>query len=110
MSLSKDNKSAEEGSQLSKALGTAGEAVLASAALIVLGAWSGMWLDKQLHTQPLLTLLLAILGMFLGLARMVKKALDMDRLENRPADRSRQSGSPNHKEESKGDERLNRQE
>ncbi|GEM_PF-1965151 len=71
------------------ALAAAGEAVLGIAVAAGLGAWSGMWLDDRLHTTPWLAICLALLGMSLGLARMVIKAIE--------ADRAGESSSGSHK-------------
>lgn len=57
---------------------TAGDAVLGAAVLTGLGAWAGFWLDDHLHTSPWLAVSLSLLGMSLGLARMVLKALKAD--------------------------------
>ena len=64
---------------LSKGLASAGDAVLAIAVLVGLGAWGGMWLDEKFHTQPLLAITLSLLGMTGGLARMVIKALQTEK-------------------------------
>lgn len=64
---------------LSQALASAGDAVLAIAVLVGLGAWGGMWLDEKFHTQPLLAITLSLLGMVGGLARMVIKALQAEK-------------------------------
>lgn len=68
-----------EPSDLTKALASAGDAVLAIAVLVGLGAWGGMWLDEKFHTQPLLAISLSLLGMVGGLARMVIKALQAEK-------------------------------
>lgn len=65
--------------ELMAALSSAGEAVLAVGVLVALGAWGGMWLDDRLGTTPWLAICLSLLGMVLGLARMVAKALAADR-------------------------------
>lgn len=59
-------------------LGLATEAVLGTAVLIGLGVWAGNWLDAKFDTDPIFTVLLPILGVILGLARMVKMAFDSD--------------------------------
>lgn len=53
----------------------AAESVLAIAVLSGLGAWGGFWLDGKLHTAPWIAIGLALLGLCLGLAYMVMKAL-----------------------------------
>ena len=52
----------------------AADAVIGAAVLTVLGAAAGYWLDRKLHTTPLFSLVLVMVGMVLGLARMVIKA------------------------------------
>jgi len=51
----------------------AGDAVIGAAVLTVAGAAGGHWLDRQLHTAPLFTMLLLFGGMFAGLWRMIAK-------------------------------------
>jgi F0F1-type ATP synthase assembly protein I len=65
-----DNKSEVIG-----ALASAGEFVLAMAVLAGLGVWGGTKLDEWLHTSPWFTISLSLLGVGLGLARMVLKAM-----------------------------------
>ena len=60
-------------------LAGAGESVLAIGVLVGLGAWGGFWLDGQLHTAPWLAIVLSLLGMSLGLWRMVAKAMASDK-------------------------------
>ncbi len=60
-------------------LAGAGESVLAIGVLVGLGAWGGFWLDGQLHTAPWLAISLSLIGMTLGLWRMVAKALAADK-------------------------------
>ncbi|MBS1957525.1 MAG: AtpZ/AtpI family protein [Cyanobacteria bacterium SZAS-4] len=60
-------------------LAGAGESVLAIGVLVGLGAWGGFWLDGQLHTAPWLAIVLSLLGMCLGLWRMVAKAMASDK-------------------------------
>ncbi|MFN8553037.1 MAG: AtpZ/AtpI family protein [Candidatus Obscuribacterales bacterium] len=60
-------------------LAGAGESVLAIAVLVGLGAWGGFWLDGKLNTAPWLAIVLSLLGMCLGLWRMVAKALAADK-------------------------------
>jgi F0F1-type ATP synthase assembly protein I len=61
------------------ALASSGESVLATAALVGLGVWGGAKLDEWLHCAPWLTIGLALLGVGLGLARMVMKAMDTEK-------------------------------
>lgn len=60
-------------------LAGAGESVLAIGILVGLGAWGGFWLDGKFHTTPWLAIVLSILGMCLGLGRMVMKALESEK-------------------------------
>lgn len=64
---------------LTKAIASASDAVLAIAILVALGVWGGNWLDDKFHTQPLMAICLALLGMAAGLARMVLKALQTEK-------------------------------
>ena len=66
---SSDNKN-----EIAGALASAGESVLAIAVLAGLGVWGGTKLDDLVHCSPLFTIGLSLLGVGLGLARMVIKA------------------------------------
>ncbi len=66
--------------EMADQLAGAGESVLAIGVLVGLGAWGGFWLDGKLHTAPWLAIGLSLLGMSFGLARMVMKALQSDKL------------------------------
>ena len=61
------------------AVSAAGDAVLGTAVLIALGAWSGLWLDSKFHTTPWLAIVLSLVGMVLGLARMILKTLKSEK-------------------------------
>jgi F0F1-type ATP synthase assembly protein I len=63
------------------AISSAGESVVGIAVMVALGAWGGMWLDDRLHTTPWLAISLSLLGMVLGLTRMVVKAIQADKAE-----------------------------
>lgn len=65
--------------EIMAAMTTAGDAVLGMAILSGFGAWGGFWLDEKLHTTPLLAISLALIGLGLGLARMVVKAIKADK-------------------------------
>jgi F0F1-type ATP synthase assembly protein I len=64
-------------------LAGAGESVLAIGLLAWLGVWGGGWLDGKFHTSPWLTIVLALLGVGLGLTRMVMKALKSEQPEKK---------------------------
>jgi F0F1-type ATP synthase assembly protein I len=57
----------------------AGDAVIGIAVLTSLGAWGGFWLDGKLNSTPWCAIGLSLLGMGLGLTRMVLRALKQDR-------------------------------
>jgi F0F1-type ATP synthase assembly protein I len=69
-----DNKN-----EVAGALASAGESVLAIAVLAGLGVWGGAKLDEMMHCAPLLTISLALIGVVLGLARMVIKAKEAEK-------------------------------
>ncbi len=69
------NNVGKKSSDVTGALASAGEFVLAMAVLAGLGVWAGGKLDEQFHCSPFLTITLSLLGVGLGLARMVVKAL-----------------------------------
>jgi F0F1-type ATP synthase assembly protein I len=66
---------------LIRSLGSAGEAVLAIGVLSGFGAWGGFQLDERFHSSPWLAVGLALLGMALGLTRMVMQALAAEKNE-----------------------------
>ncbi|HEY9683872.1 MAG TPA: hypothetical protein V6C86_19980 [Oculatellaceae cyanobacterium] len=72
--IDSDNKN-----EIAGALASAGESVLAIAVLAGLGVWGGSKLDDMMHCAPLLTIGLALLGVVLGLARMVVKAKEAEK-------------------------------
>jgi hypothetical protein len=61
--------------EVMQGIASAGDAVIGTAVLAGFGAWGGMWLDDKFHTAPWLTVALALIGVGLGLARMVVKAM-----------------------------------
>jgi F0F1-type ATP synthase assembly protein I len=69
-----DNKN-----EIAGALASAGESVLAIGVLAGLGVWGGTKLDEMFHCAPLLTIGLALLGVGLGLTRMVIKAREAEK-------------------------------
>ena len=68
---------------LIKALASAGESVLAIGVLSGFGAWGGFQLDQRFHSSPWLAIGLALLGLTLGLARMVMQALRAEKTESK---------------------------
>jgi F0F1-type ATP synthase assembly protein I len=69
----------DEKKELYKQLAGAGESVLATAILAGLGVWGGMAVDGKFHISPWGTVCLSMLGVGLGLARMVMKALQSEK-------------------------------
>jgi F0F1-type ATP synthase assembly protein I len=63
------------------AVSAAGDAVLGTAVLIAVGAWGGLWLDGKLHTTSWLAIVLSLVGMVLGLTRMILKTLKSEKTE-----------------------------
>jgi F0F1-type ATP synthase assembly protein I len=57
----------------------AGDAVIGIAVLVGLGAWGGFWLDGKLNSTPWCAISFSLIGMTLGLTRMVLRALKQDR-------------------------------
>jgi F0F1-type ATP synthase assembly protein I len=56
-----------------------GDGVLSAAVLIVLGVYGGQFLDHKFHTTPWFSASLPLLGCVLGLARLVIKAVNLDK-------------------------------
>jgi F0F1-type ATP synthase assembly protein I len=65
----------DDDDSLIRSLGSGGEAVLSIGVLSGFGAWGGFQLDQHFHSSPWLAVGLALLGMALGLTRMVMQAL-----------------------------------
>jgi F0F1-type ATP synthase assembly protein I len=68
----------KNGADMKQAMMMMGDCVLGAAVLIVLGVFGGAWLDGKLHSAPLWTICLSLLGGGLGLARLVIKALHLE--------------------------------
>jgi len=64
---------------VSKAMLAVGDGVLVGAILIMLGVYSGQFLDQKLNTIPWFSTLLPLVGGGLGLARMVVNAINLDK-------------------------------
>jgi F0F1-type ATP synthase assembly protein I len=62
-----------------RSLAGAGESVLAIGVLAGVGAWGGCLLDQRFHCTPWCAIVLSLLGLSLGLARMVMKALQSEK-------------------------------
>ena|SRR5215471_19581838 len=96
-------------SEMFKAVAAASDAVLGAAVLTGLGAWGGLYLDEKLNASPWFAVSLGLLGAGLGLARMVKKALDAEKADEQP--KSRKAGDkpravPDNSQESGSDSIL----
>ncbi|HEY9867949.1 MAG TPA: AtpZ/AtpI family protein [Candidatus Obscuribacterales bacterium] len=65
--------------EMLRAVAAASDAVIGAAVLTGLGAWAGLFLDERLHSSPWFAVALGLAGAGLGLARMVKKALDAEK-------------------------------
>ena len=55
-----------------------GDGVLGAAVLVIIGVYSGNWLDERFHSAPMCSFGLALLGGGAGLARLVAKANSLD--------------------------------
>lgn len=64
--------------EMLRAVAAASDAVIGAAVLTGLGAWAGLFLDEKLHSSPWFAVALGLAGAGLGLARMIKKALDAE--------------------------------
>jgi ATP synthase protein I len=53
-------------------LGVLSAAVILLACAILLGLFGGSWIDEQFLTAPFFTIMLSILGGFLGFSRLIK--------------------------------------
>lgn len=68
---------AKDNTDLKQAMFQVSDGVIGAAVLIVIGLFVGQWLDKQFHTGPLCMVVLSLIGGGLGLARLVKKAMQI---------------------------------
>lgn len=68
----------KDATDMKQAMMMMGDCVLGAAVLIVVGVFAGSWLDSRLHSAPLWTVALSLLGAGLGLARLVIKALKLE--------------------------------
>lgn len=68
---------AKDNTDLKQAMFQVSDGVIGAAVLIVIGLFAGQWLDKQFHTGPLWMVVLSLIGGGLGLARLVKKAMQI---------------------------------
>lgn len=111
------DKSKEDGSQsasttgandmrdLKRSMLVVGDAVLGAAVLVLLGVWGGGFLDQKLNTGPWCSIGLSMLGAGLGLARMVMKAMELDKKAPAPNE-AHFSASPSTSTESAGTDSL----
>jgi F0F1-type ATP synthase assembly protein I len=68
-----------EDGNLKGALMTVADGVLGAAVLVVVGMWLGGWLDQKLNTAPWLSIGLSLTGAGVGLARLVIKAINIEK-------------------------------
>jgi F0F1-type ATP synthase assembly protein I len=68
---------AKDTTNLKQLMFQASDGIIGAAILVAVGVFAGRWLDDKLHTTPWLTVVLAVIGSILGLARLVKKAIDI---------------------------------
>ena len=62
-----------------KAMIAVGDGVLGAGLLVALGAYFGHIIDQKIGSTPWLTIVLSISGAGLGLARLVQKAIKLDK-------------------------------
>ena len=77
-----------------KGVAAASDAVIGAAVLTGLGVWGGLYLDERLNSTPWFAVSLGLLGGGLGLARMVKKALDAEKQSSDADDSGKGAGNP----------------
>jgi len=70
-----------KGVSINKAVLAVSDGVVGAAVLIVIGIYAGLYLDKKFMTSPWFTLGLLFLGGGVGLARLVIKAMNLDKLD-----------------------------
>jgi F0F1-type ATP synthase assembly protein I len=71
----------DKGVSINKAMLAVGDGVIGAAVLIIIGIYLGLYLDKKFMTSPWFTLGLLFLGGGIGLARLVMKAMNLDKLD-----------------------------
>lgn len=76
--------SKEDKGEVLSAIVSASDAVIGTAVLAFLGAWGGGFIDEKMGISGTWSIILSILGVGLGLFRMVKKALDAEKKESKP--------------------------
>lgn len=82
---SQDSKQDKQDSnEVLSAIVSASDAVIGTAVLAFLGAWGGGYIDQKMGISGTWSIILSILGVGLGLFRMVKKALDAEKKESKP--------------------------
>ncbi len=80
--------------EVMRGVAAASDAVIGAAVLTGLGAWGGLYLDEKLNASPWFAVSLGLLGGGLGLARMVKKALDAEKQSPDPPKVSKGDDKP----------------
>jgi F0F1-type ATP synthase assembly protein I len=68
-----------ENGNLKGAMMAVADGVLGAAALVVIGMWLGGWLDQKFATGPWLSIGLSLAGAAAGLARLVVKAINIEK-------------------------------
>lgn len=72
-----DKESNTDNTDLKQAMFQVSDGVIGAAVLIVIGVMGGNWLDAKFNTAPWMLITLSVLGGGLGLARLVKKAMQI---------------------------------
>lgn len=85
---------ANDSTDLKKAMFQVSDAVIGAGILVFLGVFIGNWLDSKLNCAPWGVIGLSMLGAILGLARMVKKAMNIGVTSPDPRQRKNSSPSP----------------
>lgn len=71
----------EEPLSTNKAMLVVADGVIGAGVLLVLGVWLGQFLDHKFLTTPWLTIILCFLGGGAGLARLIIKAIALNKEE-----------------------------
>jgi F0F1-type ATP synthase assembly protein I len=69
----------KDNGNLKGAMMAVADGVLGAAALVVIGMWLGGWLDQKFATAPWFSLGLSLTGGGAGLARLVIKAINIEK-------------------------------
>ncbi len=71
----------EESISTNKAMLTVADGVIGAGILLVMGIWLGHYLDQKFASTPWLTIILCFVGGGTGLARLVIKAINLNKDE-----------------------------